>query len=182
LSDASRSKSSTEKAGVPNHDVHRSQLGTPPTSLHPLGVRNRNHPTVATTPTVTETVVRVSLFIESKVTEPCDSVVIRSNVPTWVVGRSPILGTMDVEGAWAVTAGRTGVYFLPAPKNSGLIPPDVQIKAILADGSEVFPILEPPAEPRDLVGFGFVFDPPLPDGAVVQMNDRGLHTVGSSDR
>ena len=71
---ASRPKSSTEKAGVPNHDVHRYQLDTPPRSLQPLGVKNKNHPTVTTTPTVTETMVRVSLSIESEATELGDSV------------------------------------------------------------------------------------------------------------
>jgi len=87
---------------------------------------------------------------------------------------------MEVDWAWAVTAGRTGVYFTPAPGNTGLTPPEAQTKAILPDGSEVFPILEPADEHNDLGGFGFVFDPPLPDGAVVHMNDRAFHTVSGS--
>jgi hypothetical protein len=53
--------------------VHRSQLDTPPPSLQPLGVRSRNHPTMARTPTVTDAVVRVGLSIESETTELGDA-------------------------------------------------------------------------------------------------------------
>jgi len=71
---------------------------------------------------------------------------------------------------------------MPAPGNSGLTPSEVQVKAVLPDGSEVFPFLKLADEQDGLHGFGFVFSPPLPDGAVVHLNDRAFHTVGSSAR
>lgn len=54
----SRPRSSTEKAGRPKADVHRSQLGTPPRSSHPVGVRNRNEPMSAITPEMIEAATR----------------------------------------------------------------------------------------------------------------------------
>ena len=85
---------------------------------------------------------------------------------------------MESDSVWAVTAGRTGVHFTPAPGNSGFTPPEVSLKAILPDGSEVLPITESPHDPTDHCGFGFVFDPVMPDGAVVHINDRAVLTVG----
>ena len=83
---------------------------------------------------------------------------------------------------WAVTGGRTGVYFNPAPGNPGSIPPDVEIKAILPDRSVVMPVSQAARDDGDLVGFGFEFAPPLPDGSVVYINDTELYTVETLGR
>ena len=55
----SQPKSSTEKAGVPKNEVHRSQLGTPPWSVHPDGTRNKKATTAAMTPVITVATVLV---------------------------------------------------------------------------------------------------------------------------
>jgi hypothetical protein len=52
------------------------------------------------------------------------------------------------------------------------------IGAVLPDGTEVFPILErvdDEGSPR----YRFVFDPELPDGAVVTVNGAPLSRIGS---
>lgn len=58
LSVAGKPRSSTEKAGSPSVEVQRSQLGTPPTSSHPAGVRTRNAPTSAMTPEMIDAATR----------------------------------------------------------------------------------------------------------------------------
>lgn len=83
---------------------------------------------------------------------------------------------MQGEAKWAVTAGSTGVYFVPGPGNLTSAPPDVDIGAVLPDGSEATPAVQTASEDDDIGGY--VFDPPLPDGSVVYMNGTALHTVG----
>ncbi len=83
---------------------------------------------------------------------------------------------MQGEANWAVTAGSTGVYFVLGPGNRAPAPPDVDIRAVLPNGSEATWVLQPASEDED-VG-GYVFDPPLPDGSVVYMNGTALLTVG----
>ena len=77
---------------------------------------------------------------------------------------------------WAVTAGRSGVYFTPGPGNAGAAPPDVEVRAVLPDGSELRPTVQTP-DARSDVG-GYVFDPPLPEGSVVYLNGSPLLTAG----
>ena len=60
--------------------------------------------------------------------------------------------------------------------------PDVEIKAILPDLSVVMPVSPAARNDGDLGGFGFEFDPPLPDGSVVSMNDTELYTVERLER
>jgi hypothetical protein len=58
-----------------------------------------------------------------------------------------------------------------------LVQPEVDIKAILPDGSEALPVPEQANADDDLTGFAFLFDPPLPDGSVIELNGQPLHTV-----
>lgn len=83
---------------------------------------------------------------------------------------------MQGEANWAVTAGSTGVYFVPGPGNLASAPPDLNINAVLPDGSEANPVVQKAYEDEDISGY--VFDPPLPDGSVVYMNGAALLTVG----
>jgi len=59
-------RSSSEKAGVPIADVHRSQLDMPPTSAQPVGNKNRKEAIVAASPITTEETVTVVLDISSE--------------------------------------------------------------------------------------------------------------------
>ena len=59
---------------------------------------------------------------------------------------------------------------------------DVEIKAILPDRTVVRRAFQAGRDDGDLGAFGFEFDPPLPDGSVVFMNDTELYTVERLER
>ncbi len=91
-----------------------------------------------------------------------------------------LLPTTEGDATWAVTAGSYGVYFAPGPGKLASAPPDVEIGAILPDGSEMRPTVQIASQEGDIGGY--VFDPPLPDGSVVYMNGAVFHTVSPPKR